>query len=138
MPEKPLNLLLVEDDEDDYIIILEHLMALPDERFHVEWVSSYPEAVVEILNNHHDLLFFDYRLGMDNGIDLIREVRGRGCVTPIVMLTRYSDRFIEVKARQAGAADFLLKRELSPENLARVIQTALRRPAEPAGQQATG
>ena len=125
MNDQPIKLLLVEDDEDDYVIVLEHLLHVQTQKFDVEWVCSYPEAVVEIAKKRHDLYIFDYRLGLDNGIDLIGEAKARGCMAPIIMLTRYCDRFLEKKAREAGAADFLLKSGANAATLQKAIHKAL-------------
>lgn len=125
MNESPIKLLLVEDDEDDYIIVLEHLCRIRDRKFELTWVCTYPEAVVEIGKKCHDVFVFDYRLGLDNGIDLIHDARARGSTTPIIMLTRYCDRFLEKKAREAGAADFLLKANTNAETLEKSIMRAL-------------
>jgi two-component system, cell cycle sensor histidine kinase and response regulator CckA len=125
MSQAPIRVLLVEDDEDDYVIVLNHLHQIPRRKLEVEWVLNYTDAVIEIRENPYDVFIFDYRLGPDNGIDLMREVKGQGCTVPIVMLTRYADRYIEIKAREAGAAEFLLKRDANAESLERVILSAL-------------
>ncbi|MBI5388171.1 MAG: response regulator [Verrucomicrobia bacterium] len=133
MNERPIKLLLVEDDEDDYVIVFEHLCHIPGRKFDMDWVCTYPEAVVEIAKRRHDIYVIDYRLGLDNGIDLIEEAVRRGCTAPMIMLTRYCDRFLEKKAREAGAADFLLKCNANAATLEQAILKALQRPAhEPA------
>ena len=133
MLDKTIKILLVEDDEDDYVIVLERLCQIPERQFDLDWVCSYPEAVVELANKSHDIYVIDYRLGPDNGIDLIHEAKARGCTAPIIMLTRYCDRFIEQKARAAGAADFLLKSEADAAALERAIGQALGTSIVPAG-----
>ena len=128
---EPVRVLLVEDDEDDYVIVLEHLYQIPERRFEVQWVLGYTEALIEIGKKPYDVFIFDYRLGPDNGIDLMREVKANGCTVPIVMLTRYADRYIEVKAREAGVTDFLLKCNANPATLEKVITDALHKGGTP-------
>ena len=118
-------MLLVEDDEDDYVIAMDHFFRLPGQRFALDWVCTYPEAVVEIAKKKHDVLVFDYRLGVDNGLDLLAEVRAKGCQAPVIMWTRFVDRALESKARQAGANDFFIKSQVTPAALERSIMTAL-------------
>jgi|DewCreStandDraft_4_1066084.scaffolds.fasta_scaffold23331_2 DNA-binding response OmpR family regulator len=125
MDQAPIRVLLVEDDEDDRVIVLEHIHRIPGRKFEVEWVLGYTEAIIEIGRQPYDLFIFDYRLGPDNGVDLIREVKAKGCAVPIVMLTRYADRGIEVRAREAGAAGFLLKRDTNAATLGQVLFRAL-------------
>jgi CheY-like chemotaxis protein len=126
MNRPSIRVLLVEDDEDDQIILLARLCDLRSHRIEVDWVCTYPEAVVEIARNRHDLYLFDYRLGPDNGIDLIHEAKSRGSTVPIILLTRYCDRLLEQKARAAGAADFLLKSNADAATLERAILGALK------------
>lgn len=118
-------MLLVEDDEDDYVIAMDHFFRLSGRRFALDWVCTYPEAVVEIAKRQHDIFVFDYRLGVDNGLDLLLEVRAKGCQTPIIMWTRFVDRGLEVKARQAGATDFFIKSQVTPQVLEQSILSAL-------------
>ena len=132
MNDQPIKMLLVEDDEDDYVIVLEHLCHVPSRKFDLEWICTYPEAVVEIAKKRHDIYIFDYRLGLDNGIDLIGEAKARGCTAPIIMLTRYCDRFLEHKARAAGATDFLLKSAANAATLEAAILKALGQTLPPA------
>ena len=126
-----IRVLLVEDDEDDQIILLARLCDLRSHKIEVDWVCTYPEAMVEIARQRHDLYLVDYRLGPDNGIDLIREARDRGSTVPAILLTRYCDRFLEKKAREAGAADFLLKNQADAAALERVILGVLQRAPSP-------
>jgi two-component system, cell cycle sensor histidine kinase and response regulator CckA len=127
MNQPTIRVLLVEDDEDDQIILLARLCDLRSHKIEVDWVCTYPEAMVEIARNRHDLHLVDYRLGPDNGIDLIREARERGSAVPAILLTRYCDRFLEKKAREAGAADFLPKNQADAATLERVILGVLER-----------
>jgi DNA-binding response OmpR family regulator len=125
MNRPSIRVLLVEDDEDDQIILLARLCDLRSHKIEVDWVCSYPEAMVEMGRNRHDLCLVDYRLGPDNGIDLILEARSRGSTVPVILLTRYCDRRLEQKARAAGAADFLLKSQADVEALERAILAVL-------------
>ena len=129
MNDQPIKMLLVEDDEDDYVIVLEHLCHVPSRKFDLEWICTYPEAVVEIAKKRHDIYIFDYRLGLDNGIDLIGEAKARGCTAPIIMLTRFADIELEYLAREAGAADFLSKSRTDVASLEQTVLKALNRTA---------
>ena len=123
MASSLIKVLLVEDDEDDFVIAQDHFFHLPGGRFQLDWVCTYPEAVVEVAKHLHDLYVFDYRLGNDNGLDLLEEVRAKGCKNPIIMWTRFVDRGLEAKARRAGANGFFLKSQVTPEILERALLT---------------
>ena len=65
-----LRLLLVEDDEDDYVIIRDLLSEM--ERFELEWVTDYNGALEAIEREEHDVCLLDYRLGERSGLELLR------------------------------------------------------------------
>ena len=125
MASSLIKVLLVEDDEDDFVIAQDQFSRLPGGRFKLEWVCTYPEAVAEVSKRRHDLYVFDYRLGIDNGLDLLEEVRAKGCKNPIILWTRFVDLGLEAKARRAGANDFLLKSQVTPEVLEQSLLMAL-------------
>ncbi len=124
---KPVHVLLVEDDEDDYILTKGMLMDSPIRRFEIKWVADYDEAVQVIKSAKFDLYLIDYRLGRKDGLDLVRETIAAGCTAPIILLTGLDNRDIDVEAMEAGAADYLVKGQMSPLILERSIRYALAR-----------
>ena len=50
----------------------------------------------------------------------------RSLTTPIIMLTGYGDQLVAVELMKAGAADYLAKGSLTPDNLWRSLRGALR------------
>ena len=61
--------------------------------------------------------------GMD-GIELIRELRGVGCILPVIVITGHADVSRAVDAMKAGASDFIEK-PFESEQLLRVIRACL-------------
>ena len=53
--ERPIRVLLVDDDEDDFILTRDLLDDSPDSRFEVEWVSDIDRALEEMCSKKHDL-----------------------------------------------------------------------------------
>lgn len=126
MHNGPVNVLLVEDDEDDYVITRDLLSEIEDEQFDLEWVSTYDAALEAIQHRQHDVIFIDYRLGARTGLDLLREMVGNYFyVAPIILLTGQGDHEVDVEAMQAGAADYLIKDQLQPPLLERSIRYAI-------------
>ena len=70
-------------------------------------------------------VLLDYNLGARTGLDLLREVLARGCRTPIIMLTGNDDHEVDVKAMEAGAADYLVKGQFGGPHLERSIRYAI-------------
>jgi two-component system, cell cycle sensor histidine kinase and response regulator CckA len=126
-PAAPVRILLVDDDEDDFVITRDLLRECNPGRFELDWASSYDGALEQAAKNRHDLYLVDYRLGARHGLDLLREVSARGVSAPVIMLTGQGNHELDVQAMNAGAADFLVKGELTSSLLERAIRYALDR-----------
>lgn len=122
---KRLNILLIEDDEEDYLIIKNLFSRIRDLQSNIQWVPSYFEALKWINNLDQDICLIDYRLGDGNGLDLLREARENGCIKPIIILTGQGDLDVDMEAMKAGASDYLVKGELNAQVLERSIRYAI-------------
>jgi two-component system OmpR family response regulator len=76
-----------------------------------------------------DLVILDIMLPGKNGIEVCKELRGRGSTIPILMLTARDATGDRVAGLDAGADDYLVKPFAFEELLARV-RALLRRPRE--------
>jgi len=79
--------------------------------------------------NDYDLIILDLMLPKKNGIAMCREIRDRGVVTPVLMLTARDSVEDKVRGLDAGADDYLVKPFAFKELLARV-RALLRRRSE--------
>lgn len=122
-----LRILLVDDDEDDYIITEALLSEIEGQSFDLTWVSSYDAALDTIKRNQHDVYLLDYRLGEHNGLDLLRKVVAEGCTAPMILLTGQGDHDVDVEATKAGAMDYLVKGRIDAAMLERSIRYAVER-----------
>nr|MBA3352087.1 diguanylate cyclase [Blastocatellia bacterium] len=124
IPEK-LTVLLIEDDEDDYVLTSELLKETKRTAYEITWISRYQEAAVAVLIGGYDVCLVDYRLGEGDGISLIREARNKGCPMPMILLTGQGDPDVDLSANDAGAADYLVKGEIDAQLLERAIRYAV-------------
>jgi hypothetical protein len=127
MDKNLVRLLLVDDDEDDYILTRDWFSEIEGVKFELEWLTSYDAAVEAIAQNQHDVYLLDYRLGERNGLELLREAVANGCKAPIILLTGQGDHEVDVEAMKAGAADYLDKSQLGAPLLERSIRYAIER-----------
>ena len=119
-------MLLVEDDEEDYEFTKELFAELDVPRHELFLARDYQAAISATRGGAYDVCFIDYRLGgAENGIDLAHELIADGHRMPIIFLTGTNDREIDEKAARAGAADFLVKGEISAAILDRAIRYAI-------------
>ncbi|MEA2165382.1 MAG: hypothetical protein QOK37_3509 [Thermoanaerobaculia bacterium] len=122
---RDVKVLLVEDDEDDFVLTRDLLSDSRRTRFSLDWVPSYREALAAIAKGQHDVYLVDYRLGEHDGLEILREARAAGCVRPIILLTGQGDGEVDIAAMQAGAADYLVKGQLDAQLLERSIRYSL-------------
>ncbi|HRI07081.1 MAG TPA: ATP-binding protein [Nannocystaceae bacterium] len=122
-----IALLLVEDDEDDYTLAMEAISEIVTGSYEVTWVQEYEEGVRQVLSGDFDICLLDHRLGARTGLELLREVRAKGCDVPIVFLTAQTEREIDIEAMKAGASDFLSKLDFSAAQLERALRYAMER-----------
>ena len=121
----PLRVLLVEDDEDDYILTRECLRDVASPRVRLVWAQTGERGLAEMLSGQHDVCLLDYRLGPMTGVELLRRARREGWRGPTLLLTGQEDDAIDLQAQEAGAADFLQKSQLTPTLLGRTLRYAL-------------
>ncbi len=122
LTQKILRLLLVDDDEDYFILTREMLKEIETTRYKMEWAETYEAAIEQIKQKRFDVYLFDYDLGKRNGIDLLKETVSVDDKTPVIMLTGKGDHHIDTAAMKAGASDYLNKRHLKPELLERSVR----------------
>ncbi len=125
MNELPIKVLLIDDDEEDYILTRYVFDEFKKNQFELEWIDNYADGLAAMKDCRHDIFLLDYRLGEKTGLEMLREAIGSGCRAPIILLTGQGDKEIDVQAMQAGAADYLVKGELEAPLLERSIRYSL-------------
>ncbi|WP_420149489.1 PAS domain S-box protein [Spirosoma sp.] len=121
-----IRVLLIEDDEDDYLLTKALVSAKENSTIKLNWVDSYDQAIAAIEENQYDVYLVDYRLGPYTGIDLIQEAFRLGCRAPMILLTGQDDLTVDQSALELGAADYLVKGRIDAQLLGRSIRYALR------------
>jgi diguanylate cyclase (GGDEF)-like protein len=127
LDKEVIKVLLVEDDEDDYIITRDLLSEIAEKHYELEWVSSYDPALESMQENKCDVYLLDYRLGEHTGLDLLQEAIENGCTAPIILLTGQGDHQVDVEAMKAGASDYLIKGRINADSLERSIRYSIER-----------
>ena len=120
-----IKVLLVDDDEDDFLLTKSLLFEIPNQKFSIDWASSFNSGLKEIEKKEHDIYLIDYRLGKKTGVDLLNQVVKLGHKKPIIMLTGKEDQKIDVDAMKSGAADYLIKDKIDSFILERSIRYAI-------------
>lgn len=127
MEKKELKILIVDDDEDDYLLTTDLLKEIAFWEIDTEWCSSYEQALKHLKSSQYDLFFFDYLLGQNTGLDLLNKAKELNSGGPFILMTGKGDEKIAIDALRQGAADYVVKGEIALDNLARSIRYALER-----------
>ena len=114
--------LLVVEDNDPLRQVL--CSVLEQEGFSTYGVPS-AEAALEVVDAHdYEGILADFRLPNLNGIELLREVRGRGIQVPFILMTAFGSIDIAVQAMKSGANDFITK-PFEPASLAPMLRQVI-------------
>jgi two-component system, cell cycle sensor histidine kinase and response regulator CckA len=123
--ERVISVLLVEDDDEDYLFTRDLLDESPGARYQVHRASEYEAGASAAREGAFDVCLVDYRLGARNGIDLVRELVAAECDVPLILLTGEDDPDVDLGAADAGAHDYLVKGQITSTLLERTIRYAM-------------
>lgn len=122
-----MKILIVEDDEDDYVLLKELLIEAIGNVAEICWAEDYLTAKLKIKSERFDFYFLDNRLGAEQGLDLIDEIKQQYETSPpIIMLSGVDDHRTDLKAMEKGADDYLVKSELTSHLLERTFRYTLK------------
>lgn len=137
-----LSILLVDDDEVDRMLVKKALQKagfsgsvteVIDGQTAITQLQAKNNNIAPTLstedfttNNNFDLILLDYRLPDIDGINLIKKIKSLNLSLPIIILTGQGDEEIAVEIMKAGAADYLIKNKIEPNNLTKAINNAMR------------
>lgn len=118
-----MRLLLVED----HVPLADELLAsLTQQGYAVDWLADGRDAAYQGATEPYDLIILDLGLPGKPGLEVLREWRAGGLVTPVLILTARSSWAERIEGLQTGADDYLSK-PFHPQELLLRIQGLLRR-----------
>jgi len=121
---RPVRVLLVEDNPDEVVRVNAVLDQAPPSTF---TVMAVPEAPAELSARSYDLVLLGLsRAAIMDGVGF-EAIRRLGKAFPVIVLSRFDDDDIAVKAVQRGAQDYLVKDRLTADLLVRAIRYARER-----------
>ena len=121
-----IKILVAEDDDDDLFIFKEVVRECKgDFEAKVDSVATMQDVLSKVDKKEFDIIFLDYRLGSSNGLEILKALREKKYVSPIILLTGQGDQSLAVDAMKAGATDYIVKSNLSAPTLSTAIRSAL-------------
>ena len=125
MTEDVIKILMIDDDEEDFMIIQDTIAESAHHHYKIEWTPSYNEGLKDISKQKHDVYLIDYILGIKTGLDLVKEAIKMGCEVPLIILTGRKDIEIDKQAMLAGASDYMVKGTITGQMLESSIRYAI-------------
>ena len=120
-----LNVLLIDDDEEDYFIMAKLISEIQQYKCSITWRYSYNTALAELSTLQYHIAFVDYRLGAKTGVELIEEAILSGVYIPFILTTGCSSPSVNTSLDKNGKYTHLLKMQLTSASLEYAIKSAL-------------
>ena len=116
--------LLIAEDEKDLAEALE--VFFEKNQFTVDTVFNGQDAYDYAATGDYDAIILDVMMPKRNGIEVLRQLRGEGLKTPIMMLTAKGEKDDRITGFDAGADDYLPK-PFAPDELLSRVRAMMRR-----------
>ncbi|MEI6415099.1 MAG: diguanylate cyclase, partial [Pseudomonadota bacterium] len=131
--QKPLTILVIEDDPGDFGLIREQMrlagMGRHDDPESVIWAKTLASGIEAARQRKPDLVLLDLSLPDSRGLRTVSAMRAALPNVPLVVLTGHDDHPLANATLQAGAQDYLVKGQFEPDTLGRTVRHALVREA---------
>lgn len=118
-----LKILIIEDEPSMLSGLHDNLEF---EGYAVNIANRGDDGLAKILKESYDLILLDVMLPGISGFDILKQCRGKGITTPIIMLTAKAEELDKVLGLEFGADDYITK-PFSFEELLLRIKAILRR-----------
>ncbi|MGV8855826.1 MAG: response regulator [Devosia sp.] len=124
-----MRILLIEDDQVLGAAIRDHVAA---EGHGVDWMTRLDDAQAALDSVDYQLVLLDLNLPDGRGLDLLRRLRKKGSVVPVIITTAQDQIAVRIEGLNAGADDYLVKPFDLSEMSARLAAVARRYGGNPA------
>jgi PAS domain S-box-containing protein len=125
MSEERCRVLVIDDDEDDFVLTRDVLSDIKSPVCEAHWARTFDDGLSRLKSARFDIALVDFRLGARDGLELIELAQSAGVSVPMIVLTGKGSDEVDAAGASRGAADFLTKRDLTAPLLARAIRYAL-------------
>jgi CheY-like chemotaxis protein len=127
MSDTTVRLLHVEDDSFQHRALLLRLRSAPGMVFDTTWTTREDDALKAFAESPFDLVIMDYVLAEGDGLDLLRRLRARDQIVPIIAVSGTATSAVALELIQAGADDYFDKSAMDSGRFVRSIRESLDR-----------
>ena len=121
----PYRVLIIDDEKVDAMLIKR---ALQDTDMHAEstHASLSAEGLKILETEEFDCIITDFRMPDMDGITLVKTIRNRGILTPIIFVTSHGDEHVATEVMRSGANDYMIKDAINSDNLSLSLRNVTR------------
>jgi len=127
LDERPIQVLLIEDNPGDAHLIREWLMEVAPLQLSLTLVGSLNEALQHLESRTFDAALSDLGLPDAEGLEAVTQIQSQAPQVPIVVLTSLDSQDVAVRAVRQGAQDYLIKGHFDGGVLWQAIRYAMER-----------
>src|ERR1700730_594016 len=127
MKEKPLQVLLVEDNAADARLLREMFTKERPDCLQLTLVLRMSEAEIHLAKGGVDIVLLDMGLPDGHGLDTVRRAHAVAPGIPMIVLTGLDDESLAADAMKEGAQDYLIKGQIENRALPRALRHAIER-----------
>lgn len=123
MSSKPICILMIDDDEEDFLIVRDMVRDIEGSSIDIQWSGSYEKGLKAMGARRYDVFLIDYQLGANSGLDLIRQAQKSYRLNqPLILLSGQNNHQIDAQALELGVSDYLSKGAFTAAELDRCIR----------------
>lgn len=127
LDNKPIKILLVEDNPGDSRLIREMLAEAMGVTFDLEYADRLQAGLEHLSEGRIEVVLLDLGLPDSQGLETLSRTYAQAPEVPIVVLTGLDDEMLGVQAVNKGAQDYLIKGQADKNLLVRAIRYAIER-----------
>lgn len=124
--DSQVSILYIEDNLDDQLILKRILNKNINKSLKIDAVKTAKEGYEKILSKKYSIIFLDYRLPDQTGLELLEKIRNEELDTPVIFLTGMGNEKIAVEAMRRGVTDYIIKSEIRSEDFINTIKDLLK------------
>ena len=114
-----IKILIVEDLESDRFSYKRYLQSDPEQKYQIAEAETLEEGLELWRSQQPDVVLLDINLPDGDGLEFLEEISTGQLINklPVIMLTGQGDERIAVRAMKLGAADYLVKSDVTAVSL---------------------
>lgn len=124
MSRESMKILVIDDDIGDAELLRHTLGEVESLDFDLVHCMNAESGIETQAQGDIGLTFLDYQLGAATGLSVVKSIRDGGDIRPVIALTALGDEYVAKDMISAGADDYLVKSDLSPDTVLKSIERA--------------